>query len=56
LARTDQQRTALDRQIDASDRQIDQFVYQLYGLTDQEIALIENSTSEPRAAPAKVRD
>jgi hypothetical protein len=41
-ARTDNERTALQRQIDATDRQIDQLVYQLYGLTDREIALIEN--------------
>ena len=32
------------------DRQIDQLVYQLYGLTDEEIALIENSTSDPKGA------
>ena len=42
-ARTDQERAALRRQIEATDRQIDQLVYQLYGLTDQEIAAIENS-------------
>jgi len=28
---------------DKNDRQIDQLVYQLYGLTDDEIALVEGS-------------
>ncbi len=36
----------LQRQIEATDRQIDQLVYQHYGLTEQEVALIENSSSE----------
>jgi hypothetical protein len=34
-------RTVLERQIAATDQQIDQLVYQLYGLTDEEIALVE---------------
>ena len=29
------------RQIEATDRQIDALVYELYGLTDQEIAIVE---------------
>jgi hypothetical protein len=37
-------RTVLERQIAATDRQIDQLVYQLYGLTDEEIALVEQAT------------
>jgi hypothetical protein len=45
-AETAHQRTALERQAAATDRQIDQLVYQLYGLTDSEIALIEKSTSK----------
>jgi hypothetical protein len=44
------QKAILQRQIEATDRQIDQLVYQLYGLTDQEITLIENSTTEPKTA------
>jgi len=36
--------TGSGTQIDATDRQIDQLVYQLYGLTDAEIALVEAST------------
>jgi type I restriction-modification system DNA methylase subunit len=43
---TEHEGTALQRQIDASSRQIDQLVYQLYGLTTQEITLIENSTQQ----------
>jgi type I restriction-modification system DNA methylase subunit len=42
-AKTPQDATLLQRQIDATDKQIDQLVYQVYGLTDEEIALVENS-------------
>ena len=31
----------LQRQIEATDRQIDQLVYELYGLTEEEIAIVE---------------
>jgi hypothetical protein len=31
----------LERQIAATDREIDQLVYQLYGLTAEEIAIVE---------------
>ena len=34
----------LQRQIDATDRQIDQLVYELYGLTDDEIKIVEEAT------------
>lgn len=40
-AKTPQDATQLQRQIAATDMQIDQLVYQLYGLTDEEIALVE---------------
>jgi len=42
-AKTPQDNTQLQRQIDATDKQIDQLVYRLYGLTDDEIALVENA-------------
>jgi hypothetical protein len=42
-ARTDQERTVLERQIDATDRQIDKLVYELYGLTEEEIEIVESS-------------
>jgi predicted nucleic acid-binding Zn-ribbon protein len=41
--KTDHEKTALQRQIDATDRQIDQLVYELYGLTEQEIKIVEGS-------------
>jgi type I restriction-modification system DNA methylase subunit len=42
-AKTPQDTNLLQRQIDATDKQIDQLVYALYGLTDEEIALVEGS-------------
>lgn len=43
--KTPQERTTLQRQIEATDKQIDQLVYQLYGLTDDEIKIVEETTS-----------
>jgi type I restriction-modification system DNA methylase subunit len=40
---TSQDKTILQNRIDAVDRQIDQFVYQLYGLTEDEITLVEQA-------------
>lgn len=40
-SRTDHEQTRLQRQIDATDRQIDRLVYDLYGLTEEEIRIIE---------------
>jgi type I restriction-modification system DNA methylase subunit len=40
-----QQKQMLKRQIETTDRQIDMLVYELYGLTDEEIAIVEGSTS-----------
>jgi hypothetical protein len=42
--RTEHEKTVLRRQIEATDRQIDQLVYELYGLTDQEIKIVEEAT------------
>ena len=39
-----QRREQIQREIDATDRQIDQLVYQLYGLTDAEIRIVEEAT------------
>lgn len=39
------EREALQRQIDATDGQIDRLVYELYGLTDEEIRLVEEATA-----------
>jgi hypothetical protein len=38
-------KTALQRQTDATDRQIDRLVYELYGLTDDEIRIVEEATA-----------
>jgi len=35
--------TALQRQIEATDRQIDALVYELYGLTEEEIKIVEGA-------------
>jgi hypothetical protein len=39
--RTEHGKTALQRQIQATDKQIDQLVYELYGLTDEGIRVVE---------------
>ncbi len=40
-----QRREQIEREIAATDRQIDQLVYQLYGLTDDEIRIVEEATA-----------
>ena len=45
-ARAEHAKTAIQRQIDATDRQIDRLVYELYGLSEEEIALVEEVTSK----------
>lgn len=37
-------KTAIGRLIETTDRQSDQLVYQLYGLTDDEIKIVEEAT------------
>ena len=39
--RTPQEKESLRREIEATDRQIDQLVYELYGLTEEEIRIVE---------------
>jgi adenine-specific DNA methylase len=41
IAKMPQEQTMLQRQLDATDRQIDRLVYELYGLTDAEIQIVE---------------
>ncbi len=48
-ARTPHEKTALLRQIEATDRQIDALVYELYGLTEEEIKIVEKSQSNSNA-------
>jgi len=44
-ARTAHEQTSLQRQITATDGQIDRLVYELYGLTAEEIAIVEGAAS-----------
>jgi hypothetical protein len=41
VARTPQEQNVLQAQIEATDRQIDRLVYALYGLTAEEIGVVE---------------
>ncbi len=45
VAKTTHDTTVLHRQIDTTDRQIDRLVYELYGLTEEEIKIVEESVS-----------
>ncbi|MDQ7816202.1 MAG: TaqI-like C-terminal specificity domain-containing protein [Melioribacteraceae bacterium] len=42
LVNTPQEKESLQRQIDATDSQIDRLVYELYGLTEEEIKIVES--------------
>lgn len=44
-AKPPQDTNLLQRQIDATNKQIDQLVYALYGLNDEEIALVEGAST-----------
>jgi hypothetical protein len=41
-AQTGHEQTSLQRQIDADESHLDQLVYQLYGLTAEDIQMVEN--------------
>jgi len=43
-AKTDQERRLVQQEIDATDVRIDALVYELYGLTAEEIVVIEESS------------
>ena len=45
-AKTGHDKTAIQRQIDATDRQIHRLVYELYGLTEDEIKIVEEATGK----------
>lgn len=47
-ARTDHENEVIQRQIEATDCEIDQLVYELYGLTDEEIKIVEEATEAKR--------
>jgi hypothetical protein len=40
--RTPQAKEVLQREIEATDKQIDKLVYELYGLTEEEIKIVED--------------
>ena len=42
-AKSEAQRGAIGRQIEATDAEIDRLVYDLYGLTKEEIAIVEGA-------------
>jgi predicted nucleic acid-binding Zn-ribbon protein len=43
-AKTPHEQESLQRQIDATDKQIDGLVYELYGLTEEEIGIVRGGT------------
>jgi TaqI-like C-terminal specificity domain len=45
-AKIEGERTVVQHQIDATDRQIDRLVYDLYGLTDEEIEIVEQQSRQ----------
>lgn len=44
-AKTPHDKTTIERQIEATDQQIDRLVYELYGLTEDEIRIVEGASS-----------
>jgi hypothetical protein len=45
IERTPHQKNVIARQITTIDREIDSIVYELYGLTDKDIRLVEDATA-----------
>jgi type II restriction/modification system DNA methylase subunit YeeA len=45
---TESEKNRLDIQIEALDRQIDEAVYELYGLTEEEIKIVEGMTDRDK--------
>jgi hypothetical protein len=56
VAKSPEAQTHLQREIAATDRTIDQLVYQLYGLTAEEIAVVEAATAPVAASPISGED
>ena len=44
ISKTGHDKTVLQRQIDATDKQIDNLVYELCGLTQEEIKIVEGGS------------
>jgi len=47
---TPHEKTALERQIEATDGQIDALVYELYGLTEEEIGIVEGEAASKKVS------
>ena len=45
-AKTSHEKKLIQRQTNTTDKQIDQLAYELYGLTDEEIHIVEEATRE----------
>lgn len=45
IAKTESEKLIFQRQIDSTDREIDRLVYELYGLTEEEIKIVESAGS-----------
>jgi hypothetical protein len=45
VAKNPNDKIQLEREIETTDRQIDQLVYELYGLTEEEIKIVEEATA-----------
>lgn len=54
-AKSESQKSVFQRQIDATDAEIDQLVYELYGLTDKEIAIVEEAAKATGSTNPKKR-
>jgi len=55
-ARAPHDKTTLQSQILATDRQIDRLVYELYGLTEEEIKIVEGTNLDASTAPHEEPD
>jgi hypothetical protein len=56
LANTDREKRLILQEIDSTDKQIDSLVYGLYGLTADEIAVVEESVSKESSSTIKNED
>ena len=54
-AKAPDNKTRLQRQIDTTDKQIDQIVYDLYGLREEEIRIVEEVITTEQVASAKTK-
>ena len=52
-AATDHEKNLIERQVKAADQQIDALVYDLYGLTEDEIRIVEGGENRFRLLSAR---